>query len=148
MYSLSLIIFLYHYTNLYNWSVVLLFPFKTIQPELLTSMLYLNFFTVSNQWYYLVLRLVNMVGDDIVVMPSDGDPKGGFVIRKNLIAVITKKVRSPLQVRFTAYLKADGIKKFYINYKPIVELKPITTKNAPVTLTVTRNGESNSWWLY
>ena len=91
-----------------------------------------------------------MVGDDIVVMPSDGDPKGGFVIRKNLLAVITKKVRSPLPVRFTAFLKADEKKKFYINYRPIVELKPITTKttNAPVTLTVTKTGESNILWLY
>ena len=91
-----------------------------------------------------------MAGDEIVVMPSDGDPKGGFVIRKNLIAVITKKVRSPLQVRFTAYLKADEKKKFYINYKPIVELKPIITKNAnaPVTLTVTKNGESKGLLMY
>lgn len=86
-----------------------------------------------------------MVGDDMVLMPSDGDPTGGFVIRKNLIVVITKKVKSPLPVRFTAFLKADENKKFYINYKPMVELKPIptTTKVAgPIGLTLTKNGKS------
>lgn len=103
--------------------------------------LHLNVLAVSNQWYYLVLRISNMAGDDIVIRPSDGDPKGGFVVRKNLIAVITKKVKSPLPCRFDAVLKTNNKTKFYINYKPSIVLKPITTKNVAVTLTVTKNGK-------
>ena len=90
-----------------------------------------------------------MAGEDIVLMPSDGDPTGGFVIRKNLIAVITKKVRSPLQVSFTASLKSNKDTKCFINYKPLIALKPITAKNAAITLTVTRSGKSvNSNLIY
>ena len=100
------------------------------------------FFAVSNQWYYLVLRVVNMADDDILLITSDGDPKGGFVIRKKLIVVITKKTRSPLPVRFTTCLKNDNSKTFFINSKPMVELKPILTKDtsSPITLTVTKYG--------
>lgn len=84
-----------------------------------------------------------MAGDDIELKPSDGDPAGGFVIRKNVIAVITKKVKSPLPCSFEAFLKTDNRTKFYINYKTSIVLKPITTKNAnsAVTLTVTKNGK-------
>ncbi|XP_015769139.1 PREDICTED: uncharacterized protein LOC107347690 [Acropora digitifera] len=96
---------------------------------------------ISNQIYYLVLRIVNMAGDDIALKTSDGDPKDGFVIRKKTIAVITKKVKSPLPVLFSASPKADETKTFFINYKPKLELKPIVTRdaNAPVTLTLTKN---------
>lgn len=106
----------------------------------------LNFFAVSNQFYYLVLRIVNMANDDVVLETSDNDPKGGFVIRKKVIAVITKKVKSPLPIKFTAHLKGDVSKAFYINYKPWVNLKPITTKTtkAALTMTLTKNGESRN----
>ena len=91
-----------------------------------------------------MLRIVNMAGDDIALKTSDGDPKDGFVIRKKTIAVITKKVKSPLPVLFSASPKADETKTFFINYKPKLELKPIVTRNAnaPVTLTLTKNGEN------
>lgn len=84
-----------------------------------------------------------MAGDDIVINPSDGDPVGGFVVRKSVIAVITKKVKSPLPCRFEAFLKTNDKTKFYINYKPSIVLKPITTstKNTAITLTVTKNGK-------
>ena len=106
----------------------------------------MNFFTVSNQFYYLVLRIVNMADDDVILETSDNDPKGGFVIRKKVIAVITKKVKSPLPVKFTAHLKGDTSKTFYINYKPWVNLKPINTKTtkAALTMTLTKNGESSN----
>ena len=98
---------------------------------------------VSNQWYYLVLRIVNMAGDDIEIKPSDGDPAGVIIVRKNVIAVITKKTKSPLPCSFTAFLKTNNETKFYINYKPSITLKPITTKNpnSAITLTVTKNGK-------
>ena len=91
-----------------------------------------------------MLRIVNMAGDDIALKTSDGDPKDGFVIRKKTIAVITKKVKSPLPVLFSASPKADETKTFFINYKAKLELKPIVTRdaNAPVTLTLTKNGEN------
>ena len=110
----------------------------------------LNIFAVSNQWYYFVLRIVNMAGDDIELKPSDGDPVDGFVIRKNMIAVITKKVRSPLQCIFEAFLKSNNKVKLYINYKPSMELKPITTKNpnSAITLTITKNGMQQNLLLH
>lgn len=102
--------------------------------------LFLNVFAVPNQQYYLVLRIANMAGDDIVVKPSDGDPAGGFMIRKKTLVVITKKVKSPLSCNFEAFLKADETKKLFINYRSMFELKPTPTKSTPaITLTVTKN---------
>ena len=110
--------------------------------------LHFNVLTVSNQWYYLVLRISNMAGDDIVIKPSDGEPVGGFNVRRNVIAIITKKVKSPLPCRFEAVLKTNEKIKLYINYKPSIVLKPITTKSAAVTLTVTKNGKlfADDFW--
>ena len=82
-----------------------------------------------------------MAGDDIAVKPSDGEPVDGFVVRKNVIAVITKKVKSPLPCRFEAVLKTNNKTKFYINSKPSIELKPIINKDRAITLTVTKNGK-------
>lgn len=84
-----------------------------------------------------------MAGDEIELKSSDGDPTGAVVVRKNVIAVITKKVKSPLPCSFEAFLKSNNKTKFYINYKASITLKPITTKNpnSAITLTVTKNGE-------
>ena len=101
----------------------------------------LRFIAVANKWYYIILRITNRNDFDIVLVPSDNDPPGGFVVLKKKIVVIKKKIKSPLPITFEASLKTDLKKKLFINYKSSLVLKPLPTEGAPITITVTTNGK-------
>ena len=101
----------------------------------------LRFIAVANKWYFIILRITNRNDFDIVLIPSDNDPPGGFVVLKKKIVVIKKKIKSPLPITFEASLKTDLKKKLFINYKSSLVLKPLPTEGAPITITVTSNGK-------
>lgn len=101
----------------------------------------LRFIAVANKWYYIILRITNRNDFDIVLIPSDNDPPGGFVVLKKKIVVIKKKIKSPLPITFEASLKTDLKKKLFINYKSSLVLKPLPNEGAPITITVTSNGK-------
>nr|XP_058946642.1 uncharacterized protein LOC131774603 [Pocillopora verrucosa] len=94
---------------------------------------------IANKWYYIILRITNRNDFDIVLIPSDNDPPGGFVVLKKKIVVIKKKIKSPLPITFEASLKTDLKKKLFINYKSSLVLKPLPNEGAPITITVTSN---------
>ena len=101
----------------------------------LSSLTVTSFVTAVSKVYYLVLRITNVAGVTIRLIPSDKQPPEGFTVGKNTIAVIKKKVSSPLPVTFRAIDASES--KLYINYKSEMILTPTESEGSPIPLTVT-----------
>ena len=97
--------------------------------------------------YYIKMKITNLSGKKILLIPGDNDPASGMPINANVIAMITKDVPvvepnvPPLQF---AVVDAETREQFLlINGTQIKTLRPVKSKNViPVHLVIGKPGNS------
>ena len=72
----------------------------------------------------MMLKVTNPTQYDIVLLPSDKYPAGGFTISHKAIAKIKKEVSSPASVSFVAQIKNEPNKFILVNGKSSVVVSP------------------------
>ena len=91
--------------------------------------------------YFLRMKITNLSGKKILLVPGDNDPASGMPINANVIALITKDVPvvepNPPSLQF-AVVDAETRKQFLlINGSQLVTLRPVPNKNVmPINLII------------
>ena len=102
--------------------------------------------------YYIKMKITNLSGKKILLIPGDNDPASGMPINANVIAMITKDVPvvepnvPPLQF---AVVDAQTRKQFLlINGTELVTLRPVRSKNVtPINLVIGKPSKSEATFL-
>ena len=100
--------------------------------------------------YFIKMKITNLSGKKVILIPGDNDPASGMPINANVIAVITKDVPvvepSVAALQF-AVVDAETRKEFLlINGSQLITLRPVRNKNViPVNLIIGK--PSKSHWL-
>ena len=91
--------------------------------------------------YFIRMKITNLSGKKVLLIPGDNDPASGMPINANVIAMITKDVPvvepnvPPLQF---AVVDAETRKQFLlINGTQLITLRPVRNKNVmPINLVI------------
>lgn len=99
--------------------------------------------------YYIKMKITNLSGKKILLIPGDNDPASGMPINANVIAMITKDcpvVEPNVPALQFAVVDAETRKQFLlINGTQIKTLRPVKSKNViPIHLVI---GKPGNWRL-
>ena len=114
------------------------------------SIAYSKFFLLSVvspkpiQVSYLYMRIKNLSGRDVILLPGDDMPPQGFVFKTNSIVEITKTVSGIVPITFRAKDTSGNI--LLINNTVAAVLIPSATKGRPINLVIGKTGESCSFY--
>lgn len=102
--------------------------------------------------YYIKMKITNLSGKKILLIPGDNDPASGMPINANVIAMITKDcpvVEPNVPALQFAVVDAETRKQFLlINGTEIKTLRPVKSKNViPVHLVIGKPGNSSKLLL-
>ena len=97
--------------------------------------------------YYVKMKITNLSGKKVLLIPGDNDPPSGMPINANVIAMITKDVpivEPNVPALQFAVIDAETRKQFMlINGTQIVTLRPVRNKNViPINLVIGKPGAS------
>ena len=97
--------------------------------------------------YYVKMKITNLSGKKILLIPGDNEPASGMPINANVIAVISKNVAvvepNVPAVQF-AVVDAETRKQFLlINGSQLITLRPVRNKNVmPINLVIGKPSKS------
>lgn len=97
--------------------------------------------------YYIKMKITNLSGKKILLIPGDNDPASGMPINANVIAMITKDcpvVEPNVPALQFAVVDAETRKQFLlINGTQLVTLRPVKSKNVtPINLVIGKPGRA------
>ena len=97
--------------------------------------------------YYIKMKITNLSGKKILLIPGDNDPASGMPINANVIAMITKDcpvVEPNVPALQFAVVDAETRKQFLlINGTQIKTLRPVKSKDViPIHLVIGKPGNS------
>ena len=102
--------------------------------------------------YFIKMKITNLSGKKVILIPGDNDPTSGMPINANVIAVITKDVPvvepSVPALQF-AVVDAETRKEFLlINGSQLITLRPVRNKNViPINLIIAKPSKSLLIWI-
>ena len=97
--------------------------------------------------YFIKMKITNLSGKKVILIPGDNDPASGMPINPNVIALITKDVPvvepSVAALQF-AVVDAETRKEFLlINGSQLITLRPVRNKNViPINLIIAKPSKS------
>lgn len=114
------------------------------QDVFLPRLIFYSFAVVSKQPmkdYFIKMKITNLSGKKILLVPGDNDPASGMPINANVIALVTKDVpvvEPNAPVMQFAVVDAETRKQFLlINGSQLVTLRPVPNKNVmPINLVI------------
>ena len=103
--------------------------------------------------YFIKMKITNLSGKKVILIPGDNDPASGMPINANVIAIITKDVPvmepSVPALQF-AVVDAETRKEFLlINGSQLITLRPVRNKNViPINLIIAKPSMSLAYLDY
>lgn len=87
-----------------------------------------------------MLKVTNPTLSDVILLPSDKYPAGGFTISHKAIAKIKKEVSSPSPVSFIAQMKGQPNKYILLNGKSSAQVSPSESSLDVVDINISPKG--------
>ena len=103
--------------------------------------------------YFIKMKITNLSGKKVILIPGDNDPASGMPINANVIAMITKDVPvvepSVPALQF-AVVDAETRQQFLlINGSQLITLRPVRNKNViPINLIIAKPSKSLAYLDY
>lgn len=91
--------------------------------------------------YYIKMKISNLSGKKVLLIPGDNDPASGMPINANVIAMISKDVPvvepNVPAVQFAVVDEASRRQFLLINGSQLITLRPVKNKNVvPINLVI------------
>ena len=101
--------------------------------------------------YYIKMKISNLSGKKVLLIPGDNDPASGMPINANVIAMISKDVPvvepNVPAVQFAVVDAASRRQFLLINGSQLITLRPVKNKNVvPINLVIGNPSESTNCW--
>lgn len=99
--------------------------------------------------YYIKMKISNLSGKKVLLIPGDNDPASGMPINANVIAMISKDVPvvepNVPAVQFAVVDAASRRQFLLINGSQLITLRPVKNKNVvPINLVIGNPSESTN----